>query len=123
MRIVRRSDLKTQSACLFTQPDGYLGRAPGILTREAFATSVFAPLGDAGAGHYAAGALYRLFFGTTCFEFETRIGETQFLNYPEGTIKEFTAQDRADVEARLQSLLSGMRISAGNISAVFPKGA
>jgi hypothetical protein len=45
------------------------------------------------------------------------------LNYPEGTIKEFTAQDRADVEARLQSLLSGMRISAGNISAVFPKGA
>src|SRR5258708_11997428 len=54
-----------------------------------YTTSVFSPIGDAAAGHYASGALYRLYLqdSSTCYEFETRLGQTQFANYPAGDRK------------------------------------
>jgi hypothetical protein len=121
VRIKQRTDLTTQNRCLSTLPDGFMGIAPRILMQKTYGTSVFAPIGDAGAGHYANGAVYRLSFGGTCFEFQTRIGETQFANYEPGTIKEFTAQDQKDVEMILASLLAGVHITNGDTPVLFPK--
>lgn len=70
-------------------------------------TSIFGSVGDAGAGHSAAGSLYRLFVRekNTYYELETRIGETHFQNYPSGSIKEFTANDRTTLAAELRALI------------------
>ncbi len=114
-RIQKRPDLTTQNTCLETPPAGYDAHfAPHATSTSAtHAASVFIPLGDAGAGHYAEGALYRLFIpGTsTCYEFESRIGETQFANYPPGAIKLFTDADRQQMEMLLTKLVRGITVS------------
>ncbi len=123
VRIKRRTDLTTQSRCLSTLPDGFSGIAPKILMQKTYGTSVFSPIGDAGAGHYASGAVYRLSFASTCYEFQTRIGQTQFANYEPGTIKEFTTQNQKDVEVILNSELAGIHFTSDNSSILFPQAA
>ncbi|MBU6323165.1 hypothetical protein KGQ55_00570 [Patescibacteria group bacterium] len=121
LRIEERKDLTTESACLSTPPAGYADFTPTIQTHSDYSTSVFSPLGDAGAGHYAQGALYRLYFGTTCYEFETRIGQTQFANYPPGAIQEFTKDDLAAVSAELAGMLDSVTIAATGERVAFPE--
>jgi hypothetical protein len=115
LRIDRRADLKTQSTCLNTMPEGYSDLRPVISNQTGYSTSVFGGLGDAGAGHYSSGDLYRLWFGTTCYEFETRIGETQFANYPAGSIVEFTDANRAAVQQKLKDLLANITITSTGV--------
>jgi hypothetical protein len=113
LRIQKRDDLKTQSACLTTQPAGYNGLTPKTESIDSYATSVFSPLGDAGAGHYSSGSLYRLFYDNKCYEFQTRIGESQFANYPAGSIKEFTSADQSAVKLKLQEILNAITLPDG----------
>lgn len=87
---------------------------------SSYTTSLFAPLGNAGAGHYTSGALYRLFVANTCYEFETRIGETQFLNYPAGSIRKFTDANRASVASELTHMLQSITIASSTTTVVFP---
>jgi hypothetical protein len=76
-------------------------------------------IGDAALGHYATGNLYRIFINDSCYEFETRLGLTQFANYATGTIEEFTQNDQTEMEAKLQRLLE--EIAAGRKKLIFPK--
>lgn len=118
--ITNRADLKSQQACLTTQPAGYTGLHATTSMETGYATSVIGPIGDAGAGHYASGSVYRLWSGTSCTEFETRIGETQFANYPAGTKTEFSAIDRASIMSELKALLASVKLSGSPV--VFPQG-
>ena len=113
LRVKRRADLTTQSQCLQTLPEGYTGISPSVSGGTDFSTSVFTPLGDAGAGHYAKGTLYRLLYKGSCYEFETRIGASQYANYPRGTIKEFMPADERALEAKLLQLLKDVTLPGG----------
>ena len=42
-----------------------------------YSTSTFAPIHDAGMGHFAEGVLYRLSVDTVCYEVETRIAQSR----------------------------------------------
>ncbi len=122
VRIQKRPDLASESVCLRTPPDGYgAGTQPATTSSfSSYGASVFS-VGDAGAGHYASGDLYRVFYRptATCYELETRIGATQFANYPAGSIKEFTADDQAALTASLNDLLAHMTLP-NNTALVLP---
>lgn len=119
IRIDKRTDLTTQSACLTTAPDGYANFTPTSTIAGDYAVSEFTPLGDAGAGHYSTGTLYRLFYNGACYEFETRIGQSQFANYPSGTIQQFTAADQSVLQSEIQNILNGVTLPSGE-AVVFP---
>ncbi len=115
IRIFKRTDLTTQAQCLTTPPTNYTTMTPTSTAVFAdYAVSEFSPLGDAGMGHYASGTLYRLACHNACYEFETRIGQTQFLNYPTGSIKEFTLANQTTLTGMLGSILSGITLPSGN---------
>ena len=113
LRVQKRTDLKTQSACVSTMPSGFTGIKVVTANGPDYATSMFSPLSDAGAGHYALGAEYRLWYSNSCYEFETRIGQTQFANYPAGTIEQFTSANQTDVTAQLQAMLNAVTLNNG----------
>jgi hypothetical protein len=115
IRIEERSDLTTENLCLTTPPTGYSNFTPTSTTAGDYSISEFSPLGDAGAGHYAVGTLYRLWYDgdDTCYEFETRIGQTQFANYPSGTIQQFTATDQSALQSEMQNVLDGISLPSG----------
>jgi len=113
LRVLKRNDLSTEEQCLSALPDGYTNMTPQIATSTTYKTSVFSQVGDAGAGHIASGALYRVAHSNLCYEFETRIGEAQFTNFPEGTIGEFTAANKQTLEGRLLNLLKSISLSNG----------
>jgi hypothetical protein len=48
----------------------------------------------------------------------TKIGETQFANYPAGSIRQFSDADRSAVMAELDAVLES--ISVGSSSHLFP---
>jgi hypothetical protein len=124
VRISKRTDLSTERLCMNTPPEGYEATTTptSTTTKDSYASSVFSNISDAAAGHYASGSLYRLFVrsNNACYEFETRIGETQFANYPEGTIVEFTSTDRAALKAKLFNILEG--VSLDGLTNLFPQG-
>jgi len=120
IRINKRTDLTTESACLTTPPTGYSSFAPTSTAASDYSISEFTPLGDAGAGHTAVGTLYRLAYNGACYEFETRIGQSQFLNYPSGTIQQFTAADQTALQAEIQNILGGITLPSGETVA-FPQ--
>lgn len=122
LRIKERNDLGSREACLNTPPEGYTTFKPEIHVGQEHATSAFSPVRGGAAGHYADGALYRLSYDSRCYEFETRIGESQFANYPLGAIKEFTAQDRADVMAQLLEVLNNISLPDGRKNLFVPSG-
>jgi len=121
LRIQRRFDLNDEDACLTTPPEGYEKAEPVTRTSEGYATSFFSGLGDAGAGHYAEEDLYRLSIGGTCYEFETRIGASQYENYESGTIKEFTQSHRAVVEGALAGILENITFTESKTKVEFPR--
>ncbi|MHB1162983.1 MAG: hypothetical protein ACYCZZ_00410 [Minisyncoccota bacterium] len=117
LRIKARPDLTTKQACLATPPAGRPGLSANTSLHDGYATSAFSVDGAA-AGHYSSGTLYRLYASSHCTEFETRIGESQFANFPAGSIQKFTDSDRARVEAELLSILASVKVSGAPI--VFP---
>jgi hypothetical protein len=123
VRINRRADLVNERACLDTPPPGYAAsvKPAGNNSEDQYATSRF-NTGGAGAGHMASGDLYRLFVRQTsnCYEFEARIGSSQFANYPEGSIEEFTQADRSRVESAMRDILNTVRLTASDTVVTFP---
>lgn len=127
LRIQKRRDLTSEKACLETPPAGYAASMKPSATENGVGhtTSGFWPIGDAGAGHMAAGELYRLAHtepltgDLMCYEFETRIGITQFGNYPAGSIKEFAAGDKAAVQRMLRGILDRITLPDDTLI-VFP---
>jgi hypothetical protein len=120
IRIKKRTDLVNETKCLTVPPLGYDNIQTKVVPQEGYSTSVFSPIGDAGMGHYAEGLLYRLFVKNTCYEFETRIGSSQFANYEPGTIKEFTVSDRQNVKDKISNFMESISV-AGIGSLIFPK--
>lgn len=116
-----RDDLLTKSACLTTQPDGYTGLTATTTDQTNYSMSVFAPIGDAGAGHYATGAEYRLFTNNRCYQFDTRIGETQYANYPAGTKVEFTDANRTNMMNMLRGIISSMTLNQTGETLMLPQ--
>jgi hypothetical protein len=119
LAITLRKDLTSESACLTTPPDGFVGLTPVHGAPSTPATGVFSPLGDAGAGHYANGADYRLFARGACYELETRIGETQFANFPTGAVRKFTDADRIKVRQELRSVIDSVTVDGKPVT--FPE--
>jgi len=113
IRIQKREDLIDETACLETQPNGYNNLVPETYFEDDYSIGVFSPLNDAAAGHYSEGSLYRLFYDNACYEFQTRIGQSQFANYPEGSIKEFTLEDKSALELELQQVLNAITLPDG----------
>lgn len=113
IRIYKRTDLTTQSACMTTAPTGYSNFTPTSTTVGDYSVSEFTPLGDAAAGHFSSGTLYRLFYGGACYEFETRIGQSDYGNYPVGTIQQFTAADEAALQSEINNILGGITLPSG----------
>jgi hypothetical protein len=120
LRLESRPDLETEEACLNEPPVGYNDLNPEVSRKDTYATSVFTPLRDAATGHSAEGLLYRLAFDATCYEFETRIGVSQFENFEPGTVEEFTASDRSEVEGNLANLLRMVRFTDNSTEVIFP---
>lgn len=125
LRIEKRTDLTTQSACLQTAPTGFDSslKPNGTNTANAsYATSVFSNVGQGAAGHLSSGMLYRLFVASnsSCYEFETRVGQTEFGNYPPGAIKEFTDADNQQVQVQLLNVVQGITLK-GNQLVQFPQ--
>ncbi|HVM76759.1 MAG TPA: hypothetical protein VMU07_01245 [Candidatus Paceibacterota bacterium] len=119
IRIQKRTDLATQNQCLTTEPAGF-GLRPVIVTSTDYAASVFSPLGDAAAGHFANGAVYRLSYGKNCYEFETRIGESDYGNYPSGSIQQFTPDEQTAIQNELQHILGTLVVVSSGESVHFP---
>ncbi len=124
VRIQKRADLSTERTCLNTPPSGFDAKTVPTSQRsaDAYSSSVFGNVGDAGAGHMAQGSLYRLYVrsNSTCYEFETRVGQTQFANYPAGTIQEFTSSDQAAIQAKLLNFVQSIAIPSGEKN-LFPQ--
>ncbi len=114
IRIKNRTDLKTVATCLNTSPENYTGlKSTVVASTTAYTISSFPGIGDAGAGHYASGELFRLAYDGTCHEFETRVGASQFANFAEGSMKEFTAADSKKVMGELKDIISTMTLRGG----------
>jgi hypothetical protein len=116
IRMKNRPDLKETEQCLATRPAGYSAPAASTSMHSAYSVSAFGPLSDAATGHYSTGVLYRVAFGTTCYEFETRIGESQLANYPAGTKEEFTSVDRLAIESELKQILGSVRVLGAGVA-------
>lgn len=113
IRVQQRPDLSSETNCLLTEPTGYSNLMPQALYFNNYSTSVFDSLGDAGAGHYSNGSLYRLFYNNQCYEFQTRIGQTQFANYPPGAIEKFTTEDQSTLQGDLQQIINSVTLDNG----------
>ncbi len=109
LRVKNRTDLNTEKLCLETPAAGQGRETPpvGTVSKDIYSAALFAPTGDAGAGHYASGLAYRFFYrqNSSCYELETRIGRTQFMNYPAGTIKEFTTTDLMVLQNKIKEII------------------
>jgi len=118
LRIAKRADMSTERLCLNTPPSGFSAdkKPTASTSTDRYSSSKFSPVGDAGAGHYASGSLFRLYYRQThsCYEFETRIGQSQFMNYPAGSIKEFTKADQEALSAELRQMLAKVTLSSGD---------
>lgn len=117
LRVQKRTDLANERLCLNTPPAGFSAttKPDSTASSTAYSTSVFKSVGDAAAGHYANGSLYRLFYrqNSSCYEFETRIGQTQFANYPTGSIQEFTPANQAALTSQLKQILDTVTLPNG----------
>lgn len=110
VRIQARKDLVTSPQCLWTPPAGYTDFEPIVHDGLGYSTSTFAPIHDAGMGHFAEGVLYRLSVDTVCYEVETRIAQSQFSHYPPGAIEPFTSDDEALMQSRLDEVVASIRL-------------
>ena len=114
LRLEKRINFSTEKTCLETPPAGFdTFKKPDTLKPfTAYAMSKFSDIGQGAAGHYSSGSLYRLYIrgSSECYEFETRITESQFANYPEGSIKLFSDQDKERISTQLEDILQSAKI-------------
>ena len=117
LSVKKRADLSSERLCLGTPPDGFDAstKPAANSTGSGYSTSVFTNIGDAAAGHTASGSLYRLFVrsNSSCYEFLARVGQTQFANYPAGSIQEFTAADKNAMQQILLGVLGSITLTSG----------
>jgi len=112
-----RTDLADEGTCLNTAPTGFSSSTvpSSTFSSDTYSSSVFNNIGDAAAGHSATGSLYRLYVTNSgsCYEFETRVGESDFENYPKGAIQEFTSADMSKVQGELKGILNNISLPSG----------
>lgn len=120
IRIYNRMGLTSTSTCLYAPKEGYPNLAPSSTSTSSYAASIFSPIGDAAAGHFASGEEYRLFVGKSCYEIETRIGETQYANYEEGTVRKFEEKDRDLVYKYFNTILGNLSSAYNNERIILP---
>lgn len=111
IRISKMPQLDSMDLCLNTPPEGYSDIVPNIYDNTDHLISTYSPIEEGAAGHYSTGKIYRLAYGGSCFEFETRVAETQFANYPEGTKVEFSAEKKKEVIDSLNNILDMVRLN------------
>ncbi len=121
IRVLRRSDLSTPETCLNTLPLGYSNIFPTTKITPSYSASVSPNLGDAAAGHYTNGELYRLNLPDTCFEIEVRRGFTQFANYPAGSVREFAKADRDILETKVNQIIKNITLTVTDEKVVWPE--
>lgn len=109
LRIDKRADLDDLDSCLTTQPEGYTSLEAAISTAS---TSSFAPLRDAAAGSYSTGEEYRLYASSTCYQFTTRVGASQFGNAEPGTV-EFSEGEQESMLSTLRGIIENMTLFGG----------
>ena len=113
VRIDERDDLTTEADCMLAQPGGFVGLVPVIAGASDFATTMYQDVGEGAAGHVSTGSLGRLYYGSACYEFETRVAHAQFGNFPRGAVEEFDASDVESTEDRLMSVLDEVTLPDG----------
>ncbi len=114
MAIRPRPELGAPISCLLTQPPGFVGLQPGLAVDQdgsgSLSTARFGDLTDGAAGTYATGEARRLWAGGACYDFTVRVVESQFGNYPAGSIEEFTDADRRAVLGEFLDVLDGLSV-------------
>jgi len=126
MVIRPRPDLSAPISCLLTQPSGYVGLQPGLAVDQDgsgnLSTARFGDLTDGAAGTYATSEARRLWSGGECYDFTVRVVESQFGNYPAGSIEEFTTEDRRAVLGEFFDVLNGLsvRLEGGSRGVAWP---
>lgn len=114
LRVTKRADLTTERTCLETPPTGFDASTTPTASSstDLYSTSKFGNVGQGAAGHTSSDTLYRLFYRSpaTCYEFDARVAQSQFANYPAGSIQEFTTAKQNEVQSKLMSLLSNFTI-------------
>jgi len=111
LRIKKRDNFTNELDCLNNLSNGYVNMESVLIDNGDYLISRFGPLGSAAAGHYTNGEIYRLWHQDICYEFEVKIGESQFANYPDGAIKLFTNQDRNWMKNQLMNMLAGATLN------------
>lgn len=114
-----REDLRSYTACLLAQPDGWSDLQPGVVLPEppvSLATSRFGDVGEGAAGSFTVGEVLRLFDGVECWEFESRVALSRFENFPAGKVREFTVADRADLAALFWSVIDSALVDGRPVS-------
>lgn len=116
--ITNRTDIRAERLCLTTPPEGYTVEPSNTVSKDSYAASVFANIGDAAAGHSARDSVFRLFNreNSSCTEIVTRVAQSSYGNYPEGQIQEFTAQNKEKVQSELEAVLNTMTVAGQAIT-------
>lgn len=120
--IQTRDELTTESVCLAASPEGYADMTPRATSHgDFYGMSVFSPIPDAATGHYSTGVQYRLYTSDICYQITERVGESQFENFPTGSIEQFTEDERVELFVRLQGVVEGIALNETGETLVLPK--
>lgn len=120
LRVEKRPDLTTQAQCLGVEPSGYTTLTPSVTTSTGYAISSFMNIGSGAAGNLATDNIYRLAYNGTCYELDARIAQTDFGNYPSGTIQQFTPTQQEFLQSILQLILNSLTLPNGQ-AVTFPQ--
>lgn len=113
LSIVLRDDLDYQADCLLSQPAGFSELEPVIDGGAGHATATYHQVGQGAAGHVTSGALYRLYYADTCYEFESRVARAQYDNFEPGSVERFDDADLQGVRAQLRSIVASVSLPDG----------
>ncbi len=119
VRIYERKDLDAKDLCLVTRPDGYKDIMSNEARGDGYWISYFGGINDAAAGSSSTGEVLRLFTGSNCYEFQTRIAQSQYANYEPGTIKEFTGEQSIEIQNKMADIVKSVRITAKGDTVIF----
>lgn len=111
--IVIRGDLDYEAACALEQPEGFSELEPVVEGGVDHVTSVFDEVGEGAAGHFTNGAVYRLYFADTCYEFESRVAQAQFSNFEPGAVERFGDEALDDVLTSLTDIVESVELPDG----------
>jgi hypothetical protein len=100
-----RGDLAGEAACLAPQPgetaDGAMSLGGTVFTAFSYA--------DAATSHRLDGRSLRAWRDQGCIELATRIESTVFEVWEPGSIRAFTPDDKADIQAVLEKMMASFR--------------